>query len=112
MEKYRHFFSDEVIAQAQTLKVGRTWKEVADILECDVGSLKVTISSYKKGKNKGTVSRHERERKELERLVLDGKSGTDIARENNISVSAVNSRLQRMGLDAEMRAELLTVPTE
>lgn len=115
MPKDRFRFTSDVLTRARILKETRnwTWDQVAEELGCSSASLSARLTEQRKGRIKWAADRSKKECAEIERAaIVEGKSGAQIARERGISGSAVNTRLRKMGLDAEMRAEFRNVPKE
>ncbi len=105
-----HFtYTGAILDKAEKLKEGGrlTWPRIAERLGCSRGSLEKTLSLRRKGIWKGSPERQAKERKEIERLVVEeGKGVSEIARLLGVSKSAVSQRLTRMGLDLEIRQEI------
>ena len=109
MKQERFEFNDAVLKRARTLKAGHflTWKKIAEILDCLERSLRTTLSLDRHGKRQGYVEARIRERGERVDEIVAGKKPPEMARKRGITRQAVGSCLRKMGLDEEVRKELL-----
>lgn len=112
-KKDRFKFTEDILKWAIKMRNRRnaegylqSWGKIASHFDCDPGSLQSSVSQYLTGKRKG---KREKERMEIEKEVVASRgrtTGAELAKKRGVSVQAVNQRLRRMGLDAEVRREL------
>jgi hypothetical protein len=85
-----------------------SWASVCERLNIDSAvSFRVMVSRYRNGRMGFAHLEWAKRREEIERLYLQGVSLADIGRKLGIRSSGVKNILNRIGLDAETRAEIL-----
>ncbi len=102
----RHYTRDE-LDRALKLLQHRNIREVAAILDRPVKSLTTTLSLYRRGLWRGSREIWAEKREAMARAFEDEKlSLAEIGRRFGLSRCDVAMRLDRAGLDAELRQEI------
>ena len=86
---------------------GLTWAQVALRMGLKKNSLEVMVSRYRRGLITCVCDANDETRSTIESLFEAGHSIAEIARAMGVTRSAIANRLDGMGLDAEMRAEII-----
>lgn len=107
MERFR--WTTEILDRARRIRknTGAPWRVIAEHLDCDENGLAVALSHRKRGRVKGTREKNGEETKKMILLYLEeDMTLAKIGERYGITAPAVYHRLQRAGIDNEVRKEL------